>query len=370
MASSLALPGREAYDLPVLAEFSSNETGGSDSELETDCSHLDNAGSDTAVVRFGRSANVVPGARRPVSDRRRSQFVPVQEERPEHEGGLMRLSRQFEHHFPTLRQQPLCVVIVASLWLVGCGSTPNFEDVATSQTGAAGANTLSIPVPPAGSGTGGAELLVAVLGIQANPNTTGPEGWTGVPGFLGFNDATCQSDGQGTACQLAVYYRIADGSETTAEFSWGGTRRAAGAVLRFSNVDADSPIGVAAPQRGSSDIPTAPVITTTRDGSIALRIAASELDEAGSFLTGSTALTDPPPTERLNMVSFPDAASDPANGCGPPLSGCDAISRAVGLAVSDTRHASAGGSGPVAWELGGGDQWITASIEIMRAPGE
>ena len=285
-------------------------------------------------------------------------------------GGLMRLPRQFEHHFPTLRQQPLCVVIVASLWLVGCGSTPIFEDVATSQTGAAGANTLSIPVPPAGSGTAGAELLVAVLGIQANPNTTGPEGWTGVPGFLGFNDATCQSDGQGTACQLAVYYRIAHGSETTAEFSWGGTRRAAGAVLRFSNVDADSPIGAAAPQRGSSDIPTAPVITTTRDGSIALRVAASELDEAGSFLTGSTALTDPPPTERLNMVSFPDAASDPANGCGPPLSGCDAISRAVGLAVSDTRHASAGGSGPVAWELGGGDQWITASIEIMRAPGE
>ena len=280
----------------------------------------------------------------------------------------MRLPRRFDRHFRKLRQLPSYAVIAASIWLVGCGSTPNFEGAATSQTGAVGASSLSIAVPPAGSD--GAELLVAVLGIQANPNTSGPEGWTGVPGFLGFNEATCQADGQGTACQLVIYYRIADGSETAAEFSWGGTRRAAGAVLRFSNVDADSPIGDYAPQRGSSDIPTAPVITTRRDGSIALRVVVSELDEAGSFLTGASALTDSPPTERLNIVSFPDAASDPSNGCGPPLSGCDATTRAVGLAVSDTRHASAGGSGPVSWELGGGDQWITASIEIMRAPGE
>ena len=256
-------------------------------------------------------------------------------------------------------------IVAASLFLVGCGS-PTFEEALTSRTGPAGASSIALPVPPGVSGR--ADLLVAILGIQSNPNTTGPDGWTAVSGFPGFNGAMCQADGGGTACQLAVYYRIADGSETTATFNWGVVRRAAGAVLRFSNVDTSAPIGVALPDRGSSNAPTAPTITTTRDGSRVLRIVVCELDEAGTFLTGSLALTDEPPSSRLNLVSFADTVTDPTNGCGPPLSACDATLRAVGLAVSDTRHATATASGPVSWELAGGDQWLTASIEIRPAP--
>ena len=264
------------------------------------------------------------------------------------------------------RQLARHVAVVTSLFLVGCGPSPNFEDAVTSYTGPAGASTLSIPVPVGANG--GADLLVAILGIEANPNTSGPDGWTAVPGLFGFNGATCQTGRQGTACQLAVFYRIVDGSETSASFSWGAMRRAIGAVLRFSNVDTNSPIGVARVQRGSSAEPTAPIVTTTRDGSRVLRIVVCDLDEARPFLRGSAALFDEPPSARLNLVSFPDALTDPANGCGPPLSGCDATDRAVGLAVSDTRHASAGGSGPVSWELPGGDQWLTASIEIKTTP--
>ena len=258
--------------------------------------------------------------------------------------------------------------VAASFLLVGCGSTPTLEDLRTSLTGPDGANSLSIPVPPGVSGS--ADLLVAILGIQANPNTSGPDGWTGVPGFAGFNGATCQADGQGTACQLTVYYRIADGSETSASFKWGGRRQAAGAVLRFSNTDVTAPIGVAQPQRGTSPAPFAPIIMTTRDGSLVLRIVVSELDGVRPFLSGSLALTDEPGSSRLNIVSFPDAAADPTNGCGPPLSQCDATTRAVGLAVSDTRHATAGASGPATWELAGADQWIGASIEIKRPSGQ
>ena len=276
--------------------------------------------------------------------------------------------RGWRAHDPIISSRQLAwrATVVTSLFFVGCGSSPNFEDVVTSQTGAAGARSLSIPVPPGVSGR--ADLLVAILGIQANPNTSGPDGWTVLPDLPGFNGATCQADGQGTACQLTVYFRIADGSETAASFRWGTVRRAAGAVLRFSNVDTSAPIGAARIQRGSSDAPTAPVIVTKRDGSRALRIVVCELDEAGSFLTGSLALTDEPPSSRLNVVSFPNALTDPTNGCGPPLSACDATTRAVGLAVSDTPHATEGASGPVSWELGGGDQWVTASIEIKRAP--
>ena len=260
-----------------------------------------------------------------------------------------------------------CAGVLSSLLLIGCGPTPNFESVGIGQTGATGAGEVSIPVPPGENESG--DLLVAILGVPGNPNTSGPEGWTAVRGFHGFNGAMCQADGGGTACQLAVFYRIADGSESTPSFSWSGTRQAAAAVLRFSNVDANEPIGPANQQRGSGDTVTAPVIETTRDGSRALRIALVELDEAGPFVREAGAMSDEPPGSRLNILSFPTAADDPVNGCGPPMAGCE-TERAVALAVSDTRHASAGPSGPVSWELPAGDQWLTATIEIKRAPGQ
>ena len=258
-------------------------------------------------------------------------------------------------------------VLTSMLLVVGCVPTPNFESAGIGRTGAAGAGEVSIPVPAGENGSG--DLLVAILGAPGNPNTSGPEGWTEVRGFGGFNGAMCQADGQGTSCQMSVFYKIADGSESTASFSWGGSRQAAAAVLRFSNVDANEPIGSSNQQRGSSDTVTAPVIETSRDGSRALRIAVVELDEAGPFVREAGALSDVPPGERLNILSFPTAEDDPANGCGPPMAGCE-TERAVALAVSDTRHATAGPTGPVSWELPAGDQWLTATIEIRRPPGQ
>ena len=260
-----------------------------------------------------------------------------------------------------------CTAAVTSIFLVGCGSTPSFEAAAVSYSGTQLATSLSVPVPP-DSGSNGAELLIAVLGIQGNPNTFGPAGWTPIPGFEGFNGTICQADGQGTACQLSIYYKIASGSEATAEFSWGGARGAAGAVLRYSNIDPADPIGVVSPRRGSSDGPSAPVITTTRDGVRVVRIVITELDDIKPFLSGSVAFTVQAPSSRLNIVSFPDGATDPTNGCGPPLSQCDATERGIGLAVSDTRHPTVEGSGPANWELPAPDQWAGASVEIMSAP--
>ena len=279
-----------------------------------------------------------------------------------------RLRNWLTRHAPgASRRLAPCVGVLTSLLLVGCGPTPNFEDVGIGQTGESGAGEVSIPVP-AGE-NGGGDLLVAILGAQGNPNTSGPEGWSVVPGFRGFNGAMCQADGQGTACQLTVFYKIADGSESTAAFSWGGSRQAAAAVLRYSNVDADEPIGASNQQRGSADTVTAPVVETTRDGSRALRIALVELDEAGPFVREAAAMSDVPPGERLNILSFPTAADDPENGCGPPMAGCN-TDRAVALAVSDTRHRTAGPSGPASWELPAADQWLTATIEIRRPPGQ
>ena len=275
--------------------------------------------------------------------------------------------RPARHVHARSRRLLWCSGVLISLLAVGCGPTPNFEDAGIGQTGESGAGDVSIPVPSREDGNG--DLLVAILGAQGNPNTSGPEGWTVVPGFRGFNDAMCQADGEGTACQLTVFYRIADGSESTAAFSWGGSRQAAATVLRYSNVDADEPIGASNQRRGSADTVTAPVVETTRDGSRALRIAVVELDEAGPFVREAAAMSDVPPGERVNILSFPAAADDPESGCGPPMAGCD-TDRAVALAVSDTRHRTAGPSGPASWELPAADQWLTATIEIRRPPGQ
>ena len=122
------------------------------------------------------------------------------------------------------------------LVLIGCGG-PRFEGVETNRTGKNGATSLSIPVPPSTSGDASQDLLIAILGAKANPNTTGPSEWAAIPGFGGFNGANCVADAGGIVCQLAVFYTIADGSETSASFTWGGTHQAAGAVLRYSNVN-------------------------------------------------------------------------------------------------------------------------------------
>jgi len=253
-----------------------------------------------------------------------------------------------------------------SLVLVGCGSAPHFENGATTSTGRDGANALLIPVPSSTSGDATDDLLISIIGLQANPNIREPAGWQAVVGFGGFNGATCNSDTEGTACQLSIFYRLSDGSETSVSFDWGVQRHAAGAVLRYSNVDTNTPIGDSRQQRGSSDSPTAPVVNTTRDGSRVLRIALAEADDAMTFLNGSLILGEEPRTLRINIASFPSSAADAARGCGPPLSGCSATEAAVGLSVSDARRGSTGGSGTASWNLPGGDQWLAASIEIRR----
>ena len=271
------------------------------------------------------------------------------------------------HDSRTSSRRGIVVALAAtSLVLIGCGG-PRFESVAANGTGKNGATSLSIPVPPSTKGDANQDLLIAILGIKANPNTMGPSEWATIPGFGGFNGATCLADAGGIVCQLALFYTIADGSETSASFTWGGTQQAAGAVLRYSNVNTRSPIGAARSQRGASATPTAPIITTTTDNSRIIRIALADAADAMVFVSGSLIFDSEPPWQRFNIMSFPDSATDPTNGCGPPLSDCGDTSGAVGLTVSDSGRGAAGASGPADWSLGGSDQWLTGSIEIKVA---
>ena len=263
---------------------------------------------------------------------------------------------------PVRRAAGLAALLCATA-LAGC-ATPSLEGVETAQTGRDGAPSLSIPVPAGEPG----ELLVAALGIKANPNTQGPEGWTPIAGFQGFNGALCGADSEGVSCQLSIFYKVTDGSDTAAEFRWGSRRHAAGAVLRYSNIDSLAPIGATTTARGTSAAPTAPVVVTTRANSRVLRLAVVETDDARNFLVGSEVFTDAPNTVRFNVASFP-AAEDGADGCGPPMADCSATDDAVALAGSDNRNGAPGGSGTADWEIPGGDQWLAASIEIKLASG-
>lgn len=279
--------------------------------------------------------------------------------------GFRRFPRPSDSCAATARNRALVVALVCGA-MIGCGSPP-IEGVETARTGGNGATSLSITVPASTEGTAAGDLLLAMLGVKANPNTRGPAGWSAIPGFQGFNGALCGSDTEGTACQLSVFYKIADGSESTVDFSWGTTRQAAGAVLRYSNADTTEPIGATRTARGSNSTPTAPVVTTTRASSRVLRLAVAESDDAREFLAGSLVFADEPTTIRFNIVSFPDAISDPTNGCGPPLSECALTDDAVALAGSDVHKGAVGASGTGEWELLGGDQWLAASSEIKVA---
>lgn len=246
-------------------------------------------------------------------------------------------------------RRPRAGLLAALLLLapIAARAQPGFVGVETDNTGAA-QTSLSVNLP---AGAGG-DLLVAVLGVKINPSTVTPSGWNAVPGFAGFNGATCGSDQEGIACQLAVFWRFADGGEgTSVTFTWGGTlRQAAGAVLRYNNTDTVAPIGPAAEQNGASaETVTAPSIVTTAANSRVLRLAVAEAQDAESLL-----LT-PPATERFNIPSF-----------SPFSSGNSLIEDALVMAGSDAVQAAAGASGTAAWTLPSpGDEYVAASIAIQ-----
>lgn len=264
-----------------------------------------------------------------------------------------------------------CLALAVCALLAGCDKAPIFESVATKGTGKHAAMSLSIPVPASTVGTANGDLLLALVGAKINPILNGPPGWTVISQINGFNTAICGSDDGGIACNLTAYYKIADGSETAANFSWpnsGSPFQAAGAVLRYSRIDAAAPIGAIARQSGSSNAPTAPAVTTTRKESRVVQVVVSEADNVQGSLT-NTILSGGPSFAHFNILSFPLASVDLATGCGPPLSGCSYTNEAVGMAGTDIPQKVVGATSPVSWSLPGTDQWLGVAIEIKSPAG-
>lgn len=228
-------------------------------------------------------------------------------------------------------------------------TSPTFVGVQTARTtgsGFGGASTsLTVSVP---AGTSG-DLLIAVLGVGVNPSTATPSGWT--PILAGFNAAPCATEsGLGIRCQLNTWYRIADGTETSVTFTWGGTfRQAAGAVLRYSDADTVNPIGAHATQSGTSTTPTAPSVTVPADTRV-LRIAVADINDADSVFTATPAVS------RFNLASTSTSPGDTFDEDGLVLGG------------SDSLFAAGGATGTASWSLPATEQWRTISIPILPVP--
>ena len=133
-------------------------------------------------------------------------------------------------------------------------AAPVLEGIDTTSSGGAMSINLGIPANTVGAGAG--DLLLATVGVRGNPATSFPTDWTEVTGHAGFNDAICSSDDEGIACQLSIYWKISDGTETSVSvfLNAGNVSQAAGAVFRYSSTHTVTPIGQVSTQSGSSNM--------------------------------------------------------------------------------------------------------------------
>ena len=252
-------------------------------------------------------------------------------------------SIRYRRLFSRSRRLVPAVCAVALVLLSSCSKVPTFEGVAASTPG----GTL-LPVPPSTNGTAAGDLLVAVVGVEVNPSTSFPGGWTAVAGHGGFNGATCTSDGDppGINCQLSVYWKIANGTETSVSVSFGpGTHHAAGAVLRYSRFSVTNPIGNVNSQNGTGN-PVAPAITTAQEDTRLIRVAVGDTNPGAGGDT-QTPLLSGPENQRFSVQS-----STP-----------QVIARTVQAAGSGRGQRTAGPSGTATW-TGGGGNWVASTIAI------
>lgn len=225
---------------------------------------------------------------------------------------------------------------------------PLYENVATATTSGDGTlSGLTISVPASTSGGSVGDLLVLVHGVNINPTTQTPSGWTAVTGHAGANEAICSSQiPEGIRCQLSVFWKFSDGTETNVFINLtnpGSPRQVAGAVLRYSNTHTASPIGPVMSQPGTGTTLTAPATTTTEANSLVLRLG---LADANGPDNAADALSGGPATERFNLQT-----RTPVNF------------NAVFLAGSDAVQAAAGGTGTATW-TGGDGNWRASTITI------
>src|SRR5258706_14748137 len=157
------------------------------------------------------------------------------------------------------------------------GITPAFRSAASATTTGA---TLTITKP---TGVALNDVLIASIGLTPSSGTiTPPSGWTLVR----------RTDNAGpTSNSLAVYYKVATGSEPTS-YAWGmsGASFTTGGVHAFTGIDTTTPIHIENGQTTASATTHAtPSITTSAANSI---VVTSHAFASGATWTPPSGMTE------------------------------------------------------------------------------
>lgn len=146
-------------------------------------------------------------------------------------------------------------------------------------------DTASITIDtPADTNEG--DLLIAAVATDGDTSISPPagEGWTEI-----------NVDDYSSEVTLGAWWKLAEASESSShQFSWAGSEKAYGWIMRFTGHDTTEPIDVWASAGGSGSTPSSPAVTTTGDNCMILRLGAFDddgitVDAPG--LTGHTAIT-------------------------------------------------------------------------------
>ena len=154
---------------------------------------------------------------------------------------------------------------------------------ATSAQNSSGATTLVISKP---TGVVEGHVMIATVTAKETGTITAPSGWTVIKNLT-----------QGTTLRQVTYYKVATASEA-ASYSWslGSTRAASGGIVDYSGVNQTVPIDASASASGESGNATAPSLTTSSSGDVALT--------ASSFGVGSTATPGSGTVEQFDVASL------------------------------------------------------------------
>lgn len=223
------------------------------------------------------------------------------------------------------------LVIFVTMAVVGTAlAAIVFGSYGTDQNGS-GATTLTIDKP---SGVAAKDLLLAQITFHSGLNITvnPPSGWVLV---LRTNRET--DIGQ------AIYYRIATADDVAAtSYSWGisPSEKAAGAILRYTDVRPVDPVNVSAGSSGESNPLTAPSVTTTEANTLLVTFFGVKKTTTLTVPSGMTA--------RYTGNYFQNPQD-------------------VTVLVADVARPSSGATGARTSSAGSVDKWVAQSVALREA---
>jgi hypothetical protein len=195
------------------------------------------------------------------------------------------------------------------------------------------ASSLDVPSP---GGANQGKLLIAAVAVDgaAGPTLAAPAGWNLLSAVSG-----------GGQVGLAVWWKFGDATEpATHTFTWTGSEKAYGWIMRFAGANTLGPINVFNTAVGTSSSPQCPSVTTTEGYTMILRIGGFDADRVN--------------TNNAGMSQHTTITVDRSDTSGGNVAG-GAAYRTV---------ATPGSTGTANFTLTGSEEFVTFTVVIAPQP--